>query len=284
MSRIDAELVRRGLVRSRRRAQELLAEGRVLVDGTPVVKASYPVRETDDLRVDGDQGWVSRGGDKLAGALADLAALGTPLPVAGARCLDAGASTGGFTEVLLAAGAAEVIAVDVGHDQLDPTLAADPRVTALAGVNVRELDPAMVGRADVVVADLSFISLTLVLPALASVLAEGGHLLVLVKPQFEVGRERLGAGGVVADDGLRAEAVRAVLAAVPDPLEVRALVPSRLAGPAGNREVFAHLVDRAGAHRRVDLTGQVEAAVVAAVHDGRPAVVRPVHGMPRRPT
>ena len=283
MTRLDAELVRRGLARSRRRAAELVADGHVRVAGRPVAKPAHPVEADDEVTVDVGHDWVSRGGHKLAGALEDLAALGTPLPVAGARCLDAGASTGGFTQVLLDAGAAHVDAVDVGHDQLAPDVAGDPRVTVREGVNVRDLRPGDLDEPpSVVVADLSFISLRLVLEALTSVIAPGGELLVLIKPQFEVGRERLGADGVVLDDTLRADAVLAVARAVPDPFEVRALVPSRLAGPAGNREVFCHLVDRAGAHRRVDLTGELEAAVERAVA-GTPSLVRPPHrSLPRR--
>lgn len=283
MTRLDAELVRRGLARSRRRAAELVAAGHVRVGGRPIAKPAHPVGSDDEVTVDVEHDWVSRGGRKLAGALEDLAALGTPLPIAGARCLDAGASTGGFTQVLLEAGAAHVDAVDVGHDQLAPEVAADPRVTAREGLNVRDLGPGdLDAPPSVVVADLSFISLRLVLDALTAVTAPGGELLVLVKPQFEVGRERVGAEGVVLDDALRAEAVLSVARAVPDPFEVRALVPSRLPGPAGNREVFCHLVDRAGAHRRVDLTGELEAAVDRAV-SGRPALVRPAHrSLPRR--
>jgi 23S rRNA (cytidine1920-2'-O)/16S rRNA (cytidine1409-2'-O)-methyltransferase len=283
VTRLDAELVRRGLARSRRRAAELVNDGRVRVGGIPAFKPAHPVAEADEVVVDLDREWVSRGAHKLLGALGDLAALGTPLPVAGARCLDAGASTGGFTQVLLESGARHVVAVDVGHGQLAPEVATDDRVTVIEGVNVRDLDSASVGEPPgIVVADLSFISLTLVLEALARVTGSGGEMLVLVKPQFEVGRDRLGAGGVVASDRLREQAVLDVARAVPDPFEVRAVLPCRLAGPAGNREVFCHLVDRAGARRRVDLTGGLEAAVTAAVA-GRPALVHPpLRSMPRR--
>ncbi|MDO8120860.1 SAM-dependent methyltransferase [Isoptericola sp. b490] len=279
MTRLDTELVRRGLARSRRRAAELVAGGHVRVAGRPVRKPAHPVGAHEPLSVDQDRSWVSRGGEKLAGALADLTALGEPLPVAGAWCLDAGASTGGFTQVLLAAGAAHVAAVDVGHGQLSPDVADDPRVTVREGVNVRDLraedldaTPALV------VADLSFISLRLVLPALAAVTARGGEMLVLVKPQFEVGRERLGADGVVSDDALRAEAVLGVARAVPEPFEVTALVPSRLAGPSGNREVFCRLTDRAAAASEAALDHAVAEAVA-----GRPALVgRDRRSTPRR--
>jgi 23S rRNA (cytidine1920-2'-O)/16S rRNA (cytidine1409-2'-O)-methyltransferase len=284
VTRLDAELVRRGMARSRRRAVELVLEGKVRVAGSVADKPALAVDPSDPLDVEGGEDPVSRGAHKLAGALEDLAALGTPLPVLDARCLDAGASTGGFTQVLLEAGAAHVDAVDVGHGQLDPSIAADPRVSAAEGVNVRELRPAMLtAPPSVVVADLSFISLTLVLDALVGVLATGGELLLLVKPQFEVGRERLGPGGVVTDDTLRAEAVLAVAAAAAATgrVEARAVLPSRLPGPSGNRELFLHLVDPAPARHRLDLTGELDRAVSVAVA-GRPALVRPPNLVPRR--
>jgi len=284
VTRLDAELVRRGMARSRRRAVELVLEGKVRVAGAVADKPAQPVAPDDALDVEGGDDPVSRGAHKLSGALEDLRGLGAPLPVHGARCLDAGASTGGFTQVLLEAGAAHVDAVDVGHGQLAEAIAADPRVTAAEGVNVRELTPQMLaGPPTVVVADLSFISLTLVLDALAGVLAPGGQMLLLVKPQFEVGRERLGAGGVVTDDRLRARAVLDVVAAASATgrVEPRAVLPSRLPGPSGNRELFVHLVDPAPARHRLDLTGELARAVDAAV-GGRPALVRPPHHVPRR--
>ncbi|HMO11321.1 MAG TPA: S4 domain-containing protein, partial [Actinotalea sp.] len=186
--RLDAELVRRGLARSRRRAAELVSDGLVTVAGVTAVRPAHPVAPGDDVSVQAGPDFVSRGGHKLAGALADLAELGTPVPVAGAHCLDAGASTGGVTGVLLMAGARHVDAVDVGHGQLATALAEDPRVSAREGVNVRDLGPEhLTGRPAVVVADLSFISLALVLDRLVAVAAPGAQLLVLVKPQFEVG-------------------------------------------------------------------------------------------------
>ncbi len=191
-----------------------------------------------------DPASASRAGAKLAGVLAALATLPAEGPrppvVDGARCLDVGASTGGFTDVLLRAGAREVVAVDVGHDQLVPALRADPRVRVHEGLNVRELAPQHVGPApDVVVADLSFISLALVLPPVAAVVRPGTDLLVLVKPQFEVGRERLGSGGVVRDGALHAEVVvRVGEDATRAGLRPVAVVPSPLPGPSGNREYF----------------------------------------------
>jgi 23S rRNA (cytidine1920-2'-O)/16S rRNA (cytidine1409-2'-O)-methyltransferase len=192
--------------------------------------------------------FASRAALKLAGALDALARVPGGPTVEGAFCADLGASTGGFTDVLLRRGADHVVAVDVGHDQLVPELRADDRVTVVEGFNVRELTPADLARPpDLVVADLSFISLTVVLPAVASVLRPGAQALLMVKPQFEVGRERLGSGGVVRDPALHAEAVRAVArAAESGGLRVRAVVPSPLPGPSGNREFFLWLVPEAG--------------------------------------
>jgi 23S rRNA (cytidine1920-2'-O)/16S rRNA (cytidine1409-2'-O)-methyltransferase len=174
-----------------------------------------------------DDGDVGRGAAKLRGALLDLADVG-PLPVAGRRAIDVGASTGGFTQVLLERGARSVLALDVGHDQLAPALAADPRVTERSGRNVRQVDPADLGGPfELLVADLSFISLTVVLPDLAALVAPGGDLLLLVKPQFEIGRERLASDGVVRSEQQRQETVDAV----------RAVVPSQLVGASGNVEL-----------------------------------------------
>ncbi|GCD21976.1 TlyA family rRNA (cytidine-2'-O)-methyltransferase [Cellulomonas algicola] len=244
-TRLDSELVRRGLARSRGHAGELIAAGRVSVGGRAVARASVQVSDEDavDVALDPDDpGYASRAAHKLAGVLDQLGPDGPR--VEGALCLDAGASTGGFTDVLLRRGARRVVAVDVGHDQLVPALREDPRVEVREGVNVRSLAVGDVDPAPgVVVADLSFISLTLVLPALASVAAPGADLLVLVKPQFEVGRERLGSGGVVRDAGLRARAVRDVArAAGAAGLAVRAVARSVLPGPSGNVEYFLWLV------------------------------------------
>ncbi|WP_372594659.1 TlyA family RNA methyltransferase [Actinotalea sp.] len=284
--RLDRALVRRGLVRSRTRAAELIAAGHVRVRGEAALKPSLPVGPADELVVDGpDVDYVSRGGHKLAGAL-DLAERldGSALPVAGARCLDVGASTGGFTEVLLGRGAAHVVAVDVGHGQLAQPIAEDPRVTSVEGLNVRDLTVSDLGpRPSVVVGDLSFISLTLVLPVLGEVVEQGGELFVLVKPQFEVGRTRLGNDGVVTSATARAEAVLAVATAAARRFVVHAVVPSPLPGPAGNHEYFLWLREPAGAPLPVDLTGRLEAAVAAAVHEDRACLVRPPHrGVPRR--
>jgi 23S rRNA (cytidine1920-2'-O)/16S rRNA (cytidine1409-2'-O)-methyltransferase len=247
-ARLDAELVRRGLARSRDQAAELVAAGRVRVGGLPASKPATAVGPDAPLLVDPDpQGrvdHVSRGAAKLLGALAEFGPRG--LAVSGRRCLDAGASTGGFTDVLLRAGAAEVVAVDVGYGQLAWRLQTDPRVHVLDRTNARGLTPQAVGGpVDLVVADLSFISLRLVLPALAGVTVAGGDVVPMVKPQFEVGRERLGSGGVVRDPEVRAAAVRTAAAAGSDlGLGVAGVVASPLPGPSGNVEYFLWL--RAG--------------------------------------
>jgi 23S rRNA (cytidine1920-2'-O)/16S rRNA (cytidine1409-2'-O)-methyltransferase len=207
------------------------------------VKPATQVETGEPILVDEapEDSYVSRGGHKLAGALDVFASDG--LSVAGRSALDAGASTGGFTDVLLAAGAAEVVAVDVGYGQLDLGLRQDPRVTVRDRTNVRALDADQLGGpVDLTVADLSFISLRLVLAVLAGVTRDGGDLVLLVKPQFEAGREAVGRGGVVRDPAARAAAVRAVAeAGAALGLGVAGLCPSPLPGPAGNLELFLHL-------------------------------------------
>jgi 23S rRNA (cytidine1920-2'-O)/16S rRNA (cytidine1409-2'-O)-methyltransferase len=240
--RLDAELVRRGLARSREQAATLIAAGRVEVRGTLASKAAAQVDPADALRVlesAGADDYVSRGGHKLAGA---LAAFGPDL-ARDRRCLDAGASTGGFTDVLLRAGAAQVVAVDVGYGQLAWSLRNDSRVLVIERTNVRTLTPdAIGGPVELTVADLSFISLRVVLPALAACTADGGDLVPMVKPQFEVGRERVGDGGVVRDPALRAEAVLDVAtAAWTLGLGVAGVTVSPLPGPSGNVEFFLWL-------------------------------------------
>ncbi|MDT4987519.1 MAG: rRNA (cytidine1920-2-O)/16S rRNA (cytidine1409-2-O)-methyltransferase [Micromonosporaceae bacterium] len=242
--RLDAELVRRGLARSREQAVELIEAGRVEVRGAPARKAAAQVDPADPVRVTGEatgDGYVSRGGHKLAGALAAFAADG--LTVAGRRCLDAGASTGGFTDVLLRAGAAEVVAVDVGYGQLAWVLRTDGRVRVLDRTNVRTLTPDDIGGpVAVTVADVSFISLRLVLPALVACTEPDGDLVPMVKPQFEVGRQRVGTGGVVREPALRASAVLDVAAAAAAlGLGVAGVTPSPLPGPSGNVEYFLWL-------------------------------------------
>jgi 23S rRNA (cytidine1920-2'-O)/16S rRNA (cytidine1409-2'-O)-methyltransferase len=242
--RLDAELVRRGLARSREQAAALVEAGRVEVRGTLARKVAAMVDPAEPVRVLGAEvadGYVSRGGHKLAGALAAFAPGG--LTVAGRRVLDAGASTGGFTDVLLRAGAAEVVAVDVGYGQLAWPIRNDQRVRVFERTNVRTLEPAAIdGPVELTVADLSFISLRLVLPALVACTAPDGDLVPMVKPQFEVGRERVGAGGVVRDPALRAEAVIDVAdAAATLGLGVAGVTRSPLPGPSGNVEFFLWL-------------------------------------------
>jgi 23S rRNA (cytidine1920-2'-O)/16S rRNA (cytidine1409-2'-O)-methyltransferase len=247
-ARLDAELVRRGLARSRGQAAELVVAGRVTVGGQVATKAATAIGPDDPLLViaDDDQpGYVSRGGSKLAGALSAFAPFG--LTVSGRRCLDAGASTGGFTDVLLRAGAQSVVAVDVGYGQLAWSLQTDERVEVVDRTNVRDLTAGSIGApVDLVVADLSFISLMVVLPALISVASPEADLVLMVKPQFEAGREKVGSGGVVRDPQVRAEAVTGVArAAGVLGVGVRGVVASPLPGPAGNVEYFLWL--RAGA-------------------------------------
>jgi 23S rRNA (cytidine1920-2'-O)/16S rRNA (cytidine1409-2'-O)-methyltransferase len=242
--RLDAELVRRGLARSREQAAELVAAGRVSVSGQVATKPATQVVPAQAIVVSGvddDPGYASRGGHKLAGALAVFCPRG--LVVAGRRALDAGASTGGFTDVLLRRGAAHVVAVDVGYGQLAWALQTDPRVTVLDRTNVRTLEPDQVGEPPgLVVGDLSFISLTLVLPALVRCAAPDADLVLMVKPQFEVGKERLGSGGVVRSPELRAEAVATVAAAAADlGRGVRGVTASPLPGPSGTVEYFLWL-------------------------------------------
>jgi 23S rRNA (cytidine1920-2'-O)/16S rRNA (cytidine1409-2'-O)-methyltransferase len=237
-ARLDAELVRRKLARSREQAATLVEAGRVQVRGTVARKVAAMIDPADPVLVTGEDPrteYVSRGGHKLAGALAAF-----DLPVRDKRCLDAGASTGGFTDVLLRAGAAQVVAVDVGYGQLAWPIRTDERVVVLERTNVRTLTPdAIGGPVDLTVADLSFISLRLVLPALAACTAAEGDLALMVKPQFEVGKERVGTGGVVRDPALRAEAVLDVAAAAAGVgLGVAGVAASPLPGPSGNVEFF----------------------------------------------
>lgn len=244
-ARLDLELVRRGLARSRGHARTLIDAGDVSVDGKPAAKASIPVSPSQHVQVR-DEGprWVSRAAYKLLGALETFGPLG--LEVAGRRCLDVGASTGGFTQVLLHHGAAHVIALDVGHGQLVAALADDPRVTDRSRTTVRDLTAdAIGGVVDLLVADLSFISLTLVLETFRQLLTDEGDAVVLVKPQFEVGRTRLGKGGIVRSQGDRASAVTEVArAAQAAGLHPRALARSPIEGGEGNAEYLLWLTPR----------------------------------------
>jgi 23S rRNA (cytidine1920-2'-O)/16S rRNA (cytidine1409-2'-O)-methyltransferase len=261
--RLDAELVRRGLARSREHAGELIAAKRVKVAGNVATKPATGVTTDVALVVLDDPDhpdYVSRGGHKLAGALVAFEPLG--LYVEGRRCLDAGASTGGFTDVLLRHGAAEVVAVDVGYGQLAWSLRQDPRVHVHDRTNVRELTVDRIGGpVDVVVGDLSFISLLLVLDALLTVTREDGDLALMVKPQFEVGKDRVGKGGVVRDPALRAEAVTAVAAAAAQRgWGARAVTTSPLPGPSGNVEFFLWLRRGPSTVTAADIDGEVRRA------------------------
>jgi 23S rRNA (cytidine1920-2'-O)/16S rRNA (cytidine1409-2'-O)-methyltransferase len=233
-------LTNEGLAESRVHAQALIRAGKVLVDDVPVDKPGTRIRDESSLRVRGAaRRFVSRGGEKLAGALSDLG-----IDPTGFSCLDVGASTGGFTDCLLQAGARAVVAVDVGVGQLHERLRQDARVSVLERTNARHLEAetlAAHGRFDLVTADVSFISLRLLLPALAKA-APTADLLLMVKPQFEVGRENVGKGGVVREDDLRALAADGVSeAATALGYTAAGRVDSRLAGPKGNREIFLWL-------------------------------------------
>jgi 23S rRNA (cytidine1920-2'-O)/16S rRNA (cytidine1409-2'-O)-methyltransferase len=248
--RLDSLLAERGLYPSRSRAAAAVLAGEVHL-GPGRRRAEKPgqlVADDVELDIAAAPPFVSRGGTKLANA---LDAFG--LDVAGRRALDVGASTGGFTDCLLQRGAAHVIALDVAYGELALTLRDDPRVTVLERVNARTLEPAVLPyRPNLVVADVSFISLTKVLPALLACAAEQFDALVMVKPQFEVGRARVGKGGVVRDPALRREALVAVAeAARAEGAAVLGFASSGLPGPAGNRETFAWLAEpgRAGAVR-----------------------------------
>jgi 23S rRNA (cytidine1920-2'-O)/16S rRNA (cytidine1409-2'-O)-methyltransferase len=255
--RLDAELVRRGLARSRQHAHELIEGGRVSVRGSTASKPATQVETADPVT-------VTEPGDSP-----DYA----EVRVAGRVCLDAGASTGGFTDVLLRRGADRVIAVDVGYGQLAWSLRTDARVQVLDRQNVRALAPhQLLVAPQLVVGDLSFISLTVVMPALARCAADGADLLLMVKPQFEVGRGRLGAGGVVRDPRLRADTVQAVAeAAIGQHLQVHGAVASPLPGPSGNVEYFLWLTKppQSAGRAATGLTGeQLTRAVVRAVTEG----------------
>lgn len=245
LSRADALLAQRGLAASRTQAQRLIGEGRIACDGKPVTKPSQtlPTDAALTVRADDSDSYVSRGGLKLAGVLA-----ATGLVIAGRTCLDIGQSTGGFTDCLLQAGARHVVGVDVGHGQLHTRLRSDARVTALEGINCRALTTADLGNAqppagfDLIVGDLSFISLTLILPQLPPLLATDGDLLLLVKPQFEVGSGLVGKGGIVRDPAHYAQVERKLRdCANALGLTVRAWLDSPITGGDGNREFFIWL-------------------------------------------
>jgi 23S rRNA (cytidine1920-2'-O)/16S rRNA (cytidine1409-2'-O)-methyltransferase len=233
---VDVLLVERGLAESRAKAQALVMAGAVVVGEARVDKPGALVAADAPLRLKDDaapQRYVSRGAQKLEKALETF-----PVDPGGKVCADLGASTGGFTDLLLQRGAARVYAVDVGYGQLHPRLRADPRVVVRERENARHLDAAALGeRVDLVTADLSFISLRLVLPAVKAILRAGGDAVLLVKPQFEVGRGEVGKGGVVRDASKRRGALEAIEAAARElGFEVLGSAESPIEGPAGNRE------------------------------------------------
>lgn len=250
MTRLDAALAARGLARSRSHAATLISEGLVSVDGRPVVKASTAVPESAVLTVAGSDHYVGRGAHKLIAALD-----GFSIPIEGRLALDMGASTGGFTQVLRERGARRVLAVDVGHGQLAPSLAADPGVVSVEGYNVRHMTPENLAEAtgegaapDVIVGDLSFISIELVLPAIAAVAGADTDVVLLIKPQFEVGRTAV-RGGLVTDPATRADATaRVVWFAWDVGLGMLGVLPSPILGTHGNAEYLVHLAPGRGSN------------------------------------
>ncbi|MGW8483334.1 TlyA family RNA methyltransferase [Microbacterium sp. NPDC055903] len=243
MTRLDAALAARGLARSRTHAASLIADGLVCVDGRPVVKASFAVDDAAEITVAGTDHYVSRAAHKLIAGLD-----GFEIAVDGRLALDLGASTGGFTQVLRERGAAKVLAVDVGHDQLSPSISADPGVVAVEGFNVRYMTPANLAEAtgvdtapDLVVGDLSFISLDLVIPSIVAVAASDADIVLLVKPQFEVGRTAV-RGGLVTDPATRADAVaRIAWTGWDNGLGMHGILPSPILGTHGNAEYLIHM-------------------------------------------
>ncbi len=237
--RLDQLMVAQGLADNRTRAAASIMAGRVRIDGQVVTKAGVRYPADTVLTCDSPPPYVSRGGFKLAGALDTFG-----LDVTGLKALDAGASTGGFTDCLLQRGAAHVVAADVGYGQLDSRLANDQRVTVMDRTNVRHLTPGdMPHPMQLIVGDLSFISLTCVLPALQSLLADAGHMVLLVKPQFEVGRARVGKGGIVRDEAARQDAIQQVTsAAEAEGLTLLEMTTSSITGAKGNVEYLIHLV------------------------------------------
>ena len=250
--RLDVLLVERGLAESRAQAQALVLAG--LVHGHD--KPGHQVDEDAELEVDRPARFVSRGGEKLANALAKL-----DVEVDGRDAIDLGASTGGFTDCLLQNGAARVIAVDVGYGQLHPRLRADPRVVVLERTNARELTE-LPFRPDLLVCDVSFISVRIVLPPVLRLLEEDWDALVLVKPQFEAGRADVPQGGVVRDSAVRRRVLREVIeAALGCGATAVGVVDSGLPGPKGNREFFVHFIHRDEAVLLDDIDDRIDTAV-----------------------
>ena len=237
--RLDLALVDRGLAPSRTQAQAIIAADMVSINGHIVTKAGADVAETTTIEVAGGiNPYVSRGGLKLAAALDHFA-----IDVTGKLCLDIGASTGGFTDCLIQRGAKHVNAIDVGHGQMTAAIAEDPRVTSREGVNARSITPSDFDHLfDIIVADLSFISVTLVLPAMANLAVKDGQFVILVKPQFEVGPSGIGKKGLVKDSRLRQEALQRVkVCAEANELTVKGSMTSPITGGDGNEEFLLWL-------------------------------------------
>jgi 23S rRNA (cytidine1920-2'-O)/16S rRNA (cytidine1409-2'-O)-methyltransferase len=235
-SRLDLLLVEKGLVASRQRAQAMIMAGKILVNNLPAAKVGTLVSRDDRIELKGrDIPYVSRGGLKLEGALRDLR-----LNILDCTCLDVGASTGGFTDCLLQNGAARVYAVDVGYGQLAWKIRQDPRVVVIERTNIRHMPPKAVAEAvDIATIDVSFISLKIVVPAVMAFLKEGGRILALIKPQFEVGKEQVGKGGVVRDEKLQVQVIESLSSFFKETgFKCERVVPSPITGPKGNREFF----------------------------------------------
>ena len=238
MSRIDTELVQRSLAKSRTAAQSFIKDGIVYVNGSKVQKPSFEVTDTDEITVKGDlPKYVGRGGIKLEKAITDF-----NIKLDGCTCIDAGASTGGFTDCMLQNGAALIYAVDVGSSQLDEKLRADKRVISLENLDIRKASDKIPEKADFITIDVSFISLRLVLPAVKKLLKANGSIVALIKPQFEVGKSGLGKHGVVKDETLRQQAVDEIkLFAVGSGFTVNGVITSPITGGEGNIEYLIHL-------------------------------------------
>jgi 23S rRNA (cytidine1920-2'-O)/16S rRNA (cytidine1409-2'-O)-methyltransferase len=254
--RLDRVLVDRGLAESREKATRLILAGEVLVDGRRVDKPGTLVPDAAEIEVVGKSPFVSRGGEKLRHALDHFA-----ITVRERTCIDVGASTGGFTDCLLQRGATQVYAVDVGTGQLDDRLRRDARVVVMEHTNARALDARLFEvKPSLGVVDVAFISLEKVLPSVFSVLASGGEVVALVKPQFEVGKKAVGKGGVVRDPGLHRDVItRVARFAVLRGWHVRGVTPSPLRGPKGNREFFLHLATQG--RTAVDLEEMIASSV-----------------------
>jgi 23S rRNA (cytidine1920-2'-O)/16S rRNA (cytidine1409-2'-O)-methyltransferase len=237
--RLDKIIKQRRLIRSRARAQRVIEAGRVKVDGHIITRPGHPIDPEAEIEILAFEQYVSRGGEKLEAALEQFR-----IDPREKVCLDIGSSTGGFTDCLLQHGVAKVYAVDVGHDQLHPSLRRDDRVIVREGLNARYLEPQDIAEpVDLAVIDVSFISLRLILPALVEILAQGGEIVVLVKPQFEVGRDAVPSDGVVKDATLRDQAVNGIRQFIEaeTPWSVQAEMKSPVQGEKGNIEFFLHI-------------------------------------------